>query len=170
MKMAVIIFAFVFAALLQAETSQAGALKPYEGKGPTPPLVLKDLQGKEHDLNQFKGQVVLINFWATWCPPCRIEMPSLWRLKQKLKDKPFVILAVDMGEPESYVNAFLPDKMKRDFVVLMDKDGVALRAWNVFAFPTTYILDANGKIRYALFGSLEWDDARVVKIIRGLLP
>lgn len=170
MKRAVIILAFVFATSFQAEVSQAGVLKSYEAKGPTPPLVLMDLQGIEHDLNQYKGQVVLVNFWATWCPPCRIEMPSMWRLKQKLKDKPFVILAVDMGEPEAYVNAFLPDKMKRDFVVLMDKDGVALRSWNVIAFPTTYIIDTDGKIRYALFGSLEWDDARVVEVIRKLLP
>ena len=156
-------------ALVVAASSQAATLKPYVGKDPTPPLVLKDLTGKERNLDEFKGQVVLINFWATWCPPCRIEMPSMWRLKQKLKDEPFVILAVDMGEPEAYVNAFLPDKMKRDFVVLMDKDGVALRSWNVIAFPTTYIIDADGIIRYALYGAFEWDAESVLKKIRALL-
>lgn len=160
----------LFMALVMITTSEAGTLKPYTGKEAPPPLLLKDLQGKKHDLNDFRGQVVLINFWATWCPPCRVEMPSMWRLKQKLKGKPFVILAVDMGEEEASVNAFLPDKMKKDFIVLMDKDGEALRTWKVFAFPTSYIIDTKGNIRYALYGALEWDEASVVEKIRKLLP
>ncbi len=160
----------LFLALVLVTTSQAETMRPYSSKGPTPPLVLKDLQGKKHDLKDFKGQVVLVNFWATWCPPCRIEMPSLWRLKQKFKGQPFVVMAVDMGEPAATVNAFLPDKMKRDFIVLMDKDGVALRDWKVFAFPTTYIIDTKGKIRYALYGALEWDQESIVAQIRDLLP
>ncbi len=159
----------LFIALVAAGTSHAGALRPYTGVATPPPLVLKDLHGKVRDLNDFKGQVVLVNFWATWCPPCRIEMPSMWRLKQKLKGSPFVVLAVDMGEERVVVNTFLPEKMKTDFVVLMDKDGVALRDWKVFAFPTSYIIDANGKIRYALYGALEWDKPSVVETIRGLL-
>lgn len=157
-------------ALLMISTSEAGILKPYTGKEATPPLVLKDLNGKKHDLNDFKGQVVLVNFWATWCPPCRVEMPSMWRLKQKLRGKSFIVLAVDMGEEEASVNAFLPEKMKRDFVVLMDKDGEALRTWKVFAFPTSYIIDAKGNIRYALYGALEWDESTVMEKIRTLLP
>lgn len=160
----------LFVALVAAAPSQAGALRPYTGVATPPPLVLKDLQGKVRDLREFKGQVVLVNFWATWCPPCRIEMPSMWRLKQKFKGRPFVVLAVDMGEEEVVVNTFLPEKMKRDFIVLMDKDGVALRDWKVFAFPTSYIIDAKGKIRYALYGALEWDKPSVVEIIRRLLP
>jgi len=165
MKAIVLVFTFVM-----ISTAEAGTLKPYTGKETRPPLVLKDLKGKKHDLNDFRGQVVLVNFWATWCPPCRVEMPSMWRLKQKLRGKPFVIMAVDMGEEEASVNAFLPDKMKRDFVVLMDKDGEALRSWKVFAFPTSYIIDTKGNIRYALYGALEWDEASVVEIIRRLLP
>ncbi len=81
-----------------------------------------------------------------------------------------MVLAVDMGEEEVVVNTFLPEKMKTDFVVLMDKDGVALGDWKVFAFPTSYIIDANGKIRYALYGALEWDKPSVVETIRRLLP
>lgn len=157
-------------ALLMVTTSQAATLRPYSGTDPTPPLVLKDLQGKKHDLSDFRGQVVLVNFWATWCPPCRIEMPSIWRLKQKLKGKRFVILAVDMGEPAASVNAFLPDKMKRDFIVLMDKNGVALRDWKVIAFPTTHIIDAKGKIRYVHYGALRWDQTTIVQQIRKMLP
>lgn len=96
--------------LLIVPAAQAGSLKPYTGKTLPPPLVLKDLQGKVRDLNDFKGQVVLVNFWATWCPPCRVEMPSMWRLKQKFNGSPFVVLAVDMGEEEAAVNSFLAKK------------------------------------------------------------
>ena len=157
-------------ALLTSPLLYAGTLKPYTGTDPTPPLILQDLHGKVRDLKEFKGQVVLVNFWATWCPPCRVEMPSMWRLKQKFKGRPFVVIAVDMGEEEASVNAFLPDKMKQDFVVMMDKDGAALKQWKVFAFPTSYIIDANGRIRYALYGALEWDEAPVVEKINKLLP
>ncbi len=150
-------------------TSQARELKVYRGE-PTPPaLTLKDLQGKVRSLSEFKGKVVMLNFWATWCPPCRIEMPSLWRLQNKLKGKPFQIVAVNMGEEERIVRAFLPDEMERDFVVLMDTDGVALRAWKVFAFPTSYIIDKQGRIRYALFGELQWDTPEVIQKIKALL-
>lgn len=149
-------------------TAQARELKPYKG-GATPPLVLKDLNGKTHKLEDYRGQVVLVNFWATWCPPCRAEMPSMQRLKEKMAGKPFVILAVDMGEPEDTVRSYIRE-IKTDFTVLMDKDGHALRAWKVFAFPTSYVVDAQGKIRYALFGSIEWDEAGTVGKISELLP
>jgi len=148
--------------------AQARDLQVYKG-GATPPLVLKDLSGKTHDLKQYRGKVVLINFWATWCPPCRAEMPSMQRLKAKMAGKPFVILAVDMGEPEAVVKSYIRE-IKTDFTVLLDKDGRALKAWKVFAFPTSYVVDAQGKIRYGLYGASEWDAADKVKKITQLLP
>ncbi|GMR21564.1 MAG: TlpA disulfide reductase family protein [Gammaproteobacteria bacterium] len=149
--------------------SQARELKVYRGE-PTPPaLMLKDLQGKVRSLSEFRGQVVMLNFWAAWCPPCRIEMPSMWRLQNKLQGEPFQVVAVDMGEEEKIIRAFLPDEMERDFVVLMDKDGAALKAWKVFAFPTSYIIDKQGRIRYALFGELQWDTPEVIQKIKALL-
>ena len=148
--------------------AQARDLQVYKG-GTTPPLVLKDLNGKTHDLKQYRGKVVLINFWATWCPPCRAEMPSMQRLKAKMAGKPFVILAVDMGETEAEVKTYL-QQIKTDFTVLMDKDGRALKAWKVFAFPTSYVVDAQGKIRYGLYGGSEWDAADKVEKLTQLLP
>ena len=149
-------------------TAQARELRPYKGAA-TPPLVLKDLSGKTHNLKDYRGQVVLINFWATWCPPCRAEMPSMQRLKEKMAGRPFVILAVDMGETEDAVKSYIRE-IKTDFTVLMDKDGHALKAWKVFAFPTSYVVDAQGKIRYGLFGASEWDEAGTVEKITRLLP
>lgn len=143
-------------------------LQVYKGSA-TPPLELKDLNGKTHDLKQYRGKVVLINFWATWCPPCRAEMPSMQRLKNKMAGKPFVILAVDMGETEAEVKAYIR-QIKTDFTVLLDKDGRALKAWKVFAFPTSYLVDAQGKIRYGLYGASEWDAPDKVEKITQLMP
>ena len=146
----------------------AAELKPWKGKAPAPVLVLKDLKGKQHALADYRGKVVLLNFWASWCPPCRAEMPSMWRLKQRLKDQPFEIIAVDMAEPLETVNAFLSDTLKRDFVVLMDSEGAALQDWQVYVFPSSYIIDKNGTIRLAVFGEVSWDSADVIAMLKPL--
>lgn len=144
----------------------ASELKPYTG-GATPPLRLKGLDNKLHDLKDYRGKVVLVNFWATWCPPCRHEMPSMQRLKQKMAGKPFVILAVDMAEPPASVSAYIK-QVKTDFPVLLDRDGSALKAWRVFAFPTSFVVGPDGSIKYALFGAKEWDDKPTVDLMRKL--
>lgn len=163
------IFTILLFTLLHGPNLWAGQLKPYKGERTPPPLELPDLSGKKQSLESFKGKVVLVNFWATWCPPCRTEMPSMWRLKNKFKNKPFEILAVDMGEDKKIVRAFMPDKMERDFVVLLDSEGIALKEWKIFAFPTSFLIDKKGQIRYALYGALEWDGPEQVKIVEMLL-
>ena len=160
--------AAVLGAIALLGTAQARDLQIYKG-GVTPPLVLKDLSGKTHNLKDYRGKVVLINFWATWCPPSRAEMPSMQRLKTAMAGKPFVILAVDMGETQGVVKAYIRE-IKTDFTVLLDKDGRALKAWKVFAFPTSYVVDAQGRIRYGLYGASEWDAADKVQKITQLLP
>lgn len=153
-------------------TVSAKELKPLTPRDAPSALVLKDLDGKPHSLADYKGRVVLINFWATWCPPCRAEMPSMQRLKEAMKGKPFTILAVNMAESEAEVRQFVKDmkEIKLDFTILMDKDGEALKAWKVFVFPTSYVMDAEGKLRYSLLGSVEWDEFDTLKKIEALLP
>lgn len=158
----------VFLALvLLVAVAPARELKPYP-EGATPPLALQDLHGKLHPLKDYRGRVVLINFWATWCPPCRAEMPSMQRLKDKLTGQPFTILAVDMGESEEAVQGFLKE-IPVNFTILLDKDGSALKAWKVFAFPTSFLVDKKGAVRYATFGAKEWDDADALSKIDELL-
>lgn len=159
---------FVLSGLVLFAPVHARELQVYKGSD-TPPLALKDLNGKTHDLKQYRGKIVLINFWATWCPPCRAEMPSMQRLKDKMAGKPFVILAVDMGETEAEVKAYIR-QIKTDFTVLLDKDGRALKTWKVFAFPTSYVVDAQGRIRYGLYGASEWDAADKIQKITEMLP
>ena len=151
---------------------QAKELKPLAPRAPFSQLALPDLAGKTHRLADYKGQVVLVNFWATWCPPCRAEMPSMQRLKQRMAGKPFVILAVDMAESKADIHAFLKEMKahKIDFNILLDQDGKALKEWKVFVFPTSFILDAEGVLRYSLLGATEWDGPDTVQKIEALLP
>ncbi len=143
-----------------------GELKAWSG-GRTPPLVLRDINDRAHDLAAYRGQVVLVNFWATWCEPCRDEMPSIQRLRQKLAGKPFTVLAVNVDEPESRIRNFL-EKMPLDFPVLVDDGKVVTRAWGVRVLPASFIIGRDGRIRYSLSGDLAWDHDSVVSLLAKL--
>ena len=91
------------------------------------------------------------------------------RLKEKMADKPFVILGVNLAEPENEVRDFLATKVKVDFPILMDRDGAALKAWKVFVFPTSFVVGPDGMIRYGLYGELEWDTEEVIRAMERLI-
>jgi thiol-disulfide isomerase/thioredoxin len=146
---------------------QAANLKAVEGKIAAPSLVLKDLQGKQHDLKDYKGQVVLVQFWATYCGPCRKEMPSMNKMMKQMGDVPFKILAVDMGETKEEVDQFVSE-VKPEFTILMDEDGKSIEDWRVFAAPSNFIIDPYGYIRYTLFGGVEWDSAELIEKLKAV--
>lgn len=158
-----------FLALLLALALPAAAeeLKPWAG-GATPPLELADLRGKKHSLADYRGKVVLVNFWATWCEPCREEMPSMERLRVSLAERPFAVLAVNLAEPESRIAKFL-DTVPVGFPILLDRDTKTTRAWQAKVLPATYIVGPDGAIRYRHVGELDWSKPEVRKLILGLM-
>jgi thiol-disulfide isomerase/thioredoxin len=153
--------------LALAPAAAAPALAPAGGERAAA-LVLKDMHGAAHDLARYRGKVVLINFWATWCEPCRQEMPSMQRLRDKLAGRPFVVLAVNVDEPDARVRRFL-DETRFDLPVLLDVNKTMTRAWNVRVMPTSFIVDTEGRLRYRVVGDLDWSADAVVGIISQLL-
>lgn len=157
------------AAALLLWCAVAGAQLPSWSAGPTPALRLQDLDGKVHTLANYRGKVVLINFWATWCAPCRHEMPSIEKLRDSFKGRPFAVLAVNLGEPEPRVRAFLQDMPLR-FPVLLDPEAEAAKAWKVKALPATFVVGPDGRVRYRYIGELDWSRTSARSAIAALLP
>jgi len=155
-------------ALAPEKPDGTSLLRPYPEKRVAPELRLSELNGGQRDLASLKGKVVLVNFWATWCPPCVEEIPSLQRLYQSLSPQGLEILAVDVGESAKTMQKFLADKPIA-FPVLMDMQGEALRRWGIYAFPTTLVLDRSHRIRYAVFGAFDWSSQEVIDTLSPLL-
>lgn len=147
---------------------RAPALHPFKGEPIPPVLSLMDLQGQRFDLHQSAHQVVLVNFWATWCGPCVEEIPSLSRLVEKFEDRPFKVVAVNIGESPEDIRHFVKS-IPVNFDILLDRNGHAVRDWKVYAYPSNFLIDRNGKIRYAYRGALEWDAPSIIQTIEELL-
>ena len=156
------------ALLLAIPVAQAQQLRPWT-EGATPPLALQDLDGRSHRLEDYRGKVVLVNFWATWCAPCREEMPSMNRLRASLAGRPFAVLAVNLAESEASIRRFM-EQVPLDFTVLLDRDSGAARAWRARVLPVSFIVGPDGRIRYWALGEIDWTQERVRKAIAALLP
>jgi thiol-disulfide isomerase/thioredoxin len=156
----------LLAALALTTPALAQELKPWSGA--TPPLELADLDGKQHRLADYRGKAVLVNFWATWCVPCRDEMPSIERLRASLEGRPFAVLAVNLAEPQSRIRGFL-EKVPVRFTVLLDPDTKTAKAWQAKLLPATYIIGPDGAIRYRHLGELDWSKPEVRAVIMGLI-
>jgi thiol-disulfide isomerase/thioredoxin len=111
---------------------------------------------------------LVVNFWATWCAPCREELPSLERLRDALRDKPVQVLAVNVNEGESRVRRFLTEVLLH-LPVLLDRNGEAQRAWRVRGLPATFLLDQDGAIRYWFLGELDWSQPAIIRTVESLL-
>ncbi|HSD42049.1 MAG TPA: TlpA disulfide reductase family protein [Burkholderiales bacterium] len=146
----------------------AKELKPWKGGAP-PPLELKDLQGRDHRLEDYRGSVVVVNFWATWCEPCRDEMPAMQRLKERMAGAPFALLAVNYAEGNPRVESFLK-QVPVDFAILMDRDSAVSKRWQARVLPYTVVLDPGLRIRYTVTGELDWSAPEVEAALRKLLP
>ena len=153
--------------LLLACAAQAGEIRPWQGK--VPALALPDLEGREHTLAQYKGKVVVLNFWATWCEPCRAEMPSMQKLAEKFGTDKLVVLGVNYQEGEPRIRRFLTQNPV-GFTILMDREGVATKSWITRVFPTTVIIGPDGRPRHLVVGEYDWGSPAIEQTIARLLP
>lgn len=165
-----VIAGVVCAGMLTARAAQAEPVRflPWTGTK-TPPLALNDLTGRPHTLADYRGKVVLVNFWATWCDPCIEEMPSMQKLKERFADLPFEVLAVNYGESEAKVSGFVK-RLAVTFRVLLDPNREAPRAWRVRVLPTSFLIGTDGQVRYSVVGEADWAGDDAANIVRGLLP
>jgi thiol-disulfide isomerase/thioredoxin len=166
MPMKRLLIAGAMGLLLNCGTQAAGFEK--RAATPAPELQAQDLAGAPKTLADYRGKVVLLNFWASWCPPCLREMPSMERLRVKMAGRPLAIVALDSAEAPEEVNAYL-SRMTLGFPILLDPDGSNTRRWKVFALPTTFLLDAEGRVRYVLTGPTEWDEGEALAVIESML-
>jgi len=118
-------------------------------------------------LSDLHGKIVVLNFWATWCPPCVDEMPSLVHLQQRLKNKGVTVLAVSVDVDEGAYRRFLKDH-NIDLLTVRDPDHKSSNLYGTFKFPETYIIDRDGKMRRKFIGEVDWNQAEVVEFLSKL--
>ncbi len=131
-----------------------------------PNFTLTTLDGETVNLSDFRGKVVLVNFWASWCPPCVAELPTIHQFYQSHQTDGFVVLAVNAQEDRGTVSGFI-NQHGYTFPVLLDPDSVAADEYGIRALPTSFIVDKNGEIRYVHRGEI--DTATLKKVVEPLL-
>lgn len=149
--------------------AKAGVQK-FKEKIEAPDFTLKNLQGQDVSLKDFRGQVVFLNFWATWCGPCRIEKPTIEKLYQEFKDKGLVVLAisVDQGDSTQLVKSYM-EEHNLSYQALLDPEQKIAKAYAVRGIPITYLIDPEGFIVGAAMGARVWDKDASRKLIAHLL-
>lgn len=154
----------VFAASGCAKDKEQAA----EGK-PAPEFTLNDLSGRPVQLSSLRGKVVLLNFWATWCPPCREEIPSMVRLNQVMQGKPFQMVAVSIDEGgKDAVEAFFR-KGGVSLPTLLDTDGAVARRYGTTGVPETFVIDAKGVILKKVLGPMDWSAPEVLAALEEIM-
>jgi len=135
---------------------------------PAPPLVLATMDGGSVDLEDLRGRVVVLDFWATWCPPCREEMPSMERLHQEFKDQGLAVLAVNIQESPKQVVRFMKD-FRLSFPALLDSDMKVTGLYQVRGLPSTYLVDRNGRVVGQAVGARDWTSPAARALVRSVL-
>ena len=135
---------------------------------PAPALQLDDLDGWPYRLEEDRGALVFVHFWASWCGPCRREMPAIQRMWNALEAEGLRIALVNTAEDEETVFSFLAGHAP-DIRPLMDRDGQQTEAWQPRGLPATYLVDRDGLVRYQAIGGRPWDEEPYLGFLRGLL-
>lgn len=131
-------------------------------------FTLKTLKGETVSLKDYRGRLIFLNFWATWCGPCRAEMPSMQRLWEEFKEEDFVILAINIQEESKLVSSFMNER-GLSFPVLLDEKGKVARTYGIRGIPTTFFLNPEGEIIGKAVGARDWDSEESFQLIEELL-
>lgn len=167
-----IVVAMALAFLLSAAHAAAPALPTglmkLDGRA-APPLQLADMDGKRIDLAARKGHWVIVHFWASWCGPCRAELPTLQRMTEQVPATQVELIMVNTAETDEQVFAFLPT-LAPDLNTYMDRGGSVTDAWQPRGLPSSFIVDPAGRLRYLALGGRAWDSPAYVRFLRSLPP
>lgn len=142
-------------------------LTPMPERPAAPAFDLKDPKDQPQRLADYRGKTVILNFWATWCPPCREEMPSMQRAHESLSGDGIAVVAINVGEDADTIRSFLADNPV-DFPLPMDLDSRVVQSYPVMGLPTTFVIDPDGHLTYVATGGREWDDPKLLDQVRAL--
>jgi len=157
---------FIFIAFFSNSYAEE-LLSPLSSKPNAPEFMLHDMDENIKELDDYKGKPIIVNFWATWCPPCRAELPSMNRAWKKVKDEGIEMLAINIGEDAETIAAFIKE-YPIDFTVLLDESSEELSNWHIRGLPTTYVVDPEGQVVYRAVGGREWDNKKILDQVRAL--
>ncbi|MDU0457335.1 MAG: TlpA disulfide reductase family protein [Geobacteraceae bacterium] len=159
---------FAISACTKSDTAKTVSVA--KEKSPAPEISVVSLaDGSVTKLSALKGKVVMLNFWATWCPPCREEMPSMVKLNNAMNGKPFQMVAVSIDEGgKQDVESFLKESGHK-LPVYLDPDGNASKQYGITGVPETFIIDKQGVIVKKVIGGLAWDSPEVASFLEGLM-
>lgn len=136
---------------------------------PAERFYLKDLDGDLHRLKDFRGKVVLLNFWATWCPPCREEMPSMQELHEEYQEKGLAVVAVSVDKDSPGVVADYIEELGLTFQVLHDRDNRVSERYRIPGVPASFLIDREGRVAYKVLGSIDWTRESAIRAVTKLL-
>lgn len=154
--------------LIAATEEKRPSLEIISSQPNIPDFKLTDLDGKEHSPEQYRGKVLLINFWATWCPPCLAEMESMARLHELEKEQDFSIIAIAMGQTDEQIKEYR-SKNPQPFPLLADPDSKVSEAFGVTGLPTSFLTTRSGQLAFKAQGGRKWDADRMVRTVALLL-
>lgn len=160
---------WVLIAVAPAAFGDEAALTPVEGEPMAPDFALQGPQGELYRLADLRGQPLIVNFWATWCPPCRAEMPAMQRAWEQLQEEGIGVIAINVGEDAETIETFV-EQVPVSFPLPMDTDSAVTQRWPLRGLPTTFVVAPDGRLVYKAAGEREWDDPSLLDRVRALKP
>ncbi len=164
-----VVMACVLVMITAVASAAPHGLRAFEDEPPAPELGLPDMTGRHHHLADYRGQVLVVNFWATWCTPCREELPAMSRTAEALHPSGVRFVTVAMGQTEAELRDFLR-LQELPLPKLYDADSTVSERWSVQALPTTWVVDPAGRIALRVVGNYDWESEEIMQAIARLLP